>query len=92
MMEAASNNKAAQKQLRILTISQLIGYAYSGLVLGYGIPKLNIFLTNRREAAKKNKQKLQEHNIQQDTNIAANKPSLEQFTGKVNLNDFKNVA
>ena len=45
-------DKPTLKKLRILSIAQIIGYAYSGLVLGVGIPKLNIFLTNRREAKK----------------------------------------
>lgn len=39
-------------KLRKLTIAQLINYAYTGLVLGVGIPKLNIYLTGRREAKK----------------------------------------
>lgn len=39
-------------KLRKLSIAQLINYAYTGLVLGIGIPKLNIYLTNRREAKK----------------------------------------
>ena len=45
-------DKATKKKLRILSLAQVIGYAYSGLVLGRGIPKLNIYLTNRREAKK----------------------------------------
>ncbi len=45
-------DKATKKKLRILSLAQVIGYAYSGIVLGRGIPKLNIYLTNRREAKK----------------------------------------
>ena len=41
-------DKATKKKLNILTISQLLGYLYSGVVLGVGIPKLNIYLTNKR--------------------------------------------
>lgn len=51
-LEKGSN---ARKQIKYLTIAQLAGYLYSGLVLGLGIPKLNIYLTKRRmekEAAK----------------------------------------
>ncbi len=48
MIRALGDNKAAKKQLRILTFAQLAGYIYSGLVLGIGIPKLNIYLTKRR--------------------------------------------
>ena len=39
-------------KLRKLSIAQIVNYAYTGLVLGVGIPKLNIYLTNRREAKK----------------------------------------
>lgn len=45
-------DKATKKKLRILSLAQVIGYAYSGIVLGRGIPKLNIYLTNKREAKK----------------------------------------
>ena len=58
MMKAIANNKEAKKQIKILTIAQIAGYLYSGLVLGIGIPKLNIYLTKRRmekEQAKENK-------------------------------------
>ena len=43
-------DKATKKKLNILTIAQLTGYAYSAIVLGRLIPKLNIYLTNKREA------------------------------------------
>jgi len=50
MIKALGDNKAAKKQLGILTLAQLAGYIYSGVVLGVGIPKLNIYLTKRRMA------------------------------------------
>ena len=56
LMKAVNNledkgiTKAAKKKLGILTLAQLAGYAYSGLVLGIGIPRLNIALTKRRLA------------------------------------------
>lgn len=43
-------DKATKVKLRKLSIAQVINYAYTGLVLGIGIPRLNIYLTNRREA------------------------------------------
>lgn len=43
-------DSATKKTLRHLTIAQLAGYAYSGLVLGIGIPRLNIMFTKRRMA------------------------------------------
>lgn|SRR5574344_1286757 len=55
MLKALPANSPAKKQLRILTIAQLAGYAYSALALGIGIPRLNIFITNRVEAHKKAK-------------------------------------
>ncbi len=48
-------DQATKKKLGVLKKSQLAGYLYSGLVLGIGIPRLNIFLTNRREAKKAQK-------------------------------------
>lgn len=42
--------KSVRKNLRILNIAQVAGYLYSGLVLGVGIPKLNIYMTNKSEA------------------------------------------
>lgn len=48
MMKAVSNNKEAKSKIKILTLAQIAGYVYSGLVLGIGIPKLNIYLTKRR--------------------------------------------
>lgn len=50
MMKKIKNNEVAKKHIFILTVAQLAGYAYSGLVLGFGIPKLNIYLTGRRMA------------------------------------------
>lgn len=55
MLKELPKNSAAKKQLRILSIAQLAGYAYSALALGVGIPRLNIFITNKVEAAKKAK-------------------------------------
>lgn len=48
MIKALGDNKVAKKRLGILTLAQLAGYIYSGVVLGVGIPKLNIYLTKRR--------------------------------------------
>lgn len=48
MMKAISKNKEAKSKIKVLTLAQIAGYVYSGLVLGIGIPKLNIYLTKRR--------------------------------------------
>ena len=45
--------KATRKRLRALNIAQLAGYAFSGLVLGLGIPNLNIYITNKLDAKRK---------------------------------------
>ena len=51
--------KIAKKRLRTLNVAQVAGYMVSGLVLGLGIPNLNIYVTNmldkkrKAEAAKK---------------------------------------
>ena len=42
-------DKRAKIAVHAFDIAQLAGYAFTGLVLGVGIPKLNIFMTNRSE-------------------------------------------
>lgn len=60
MMDAVKTNNAAKKSLRILSIAQFAGYLYSALALGIGIPKLNIFITNK--VMKKNNIQKQDNN------------------------------
>jgi len=48
MVKLAST--ATKKTLRNLSIAQVAGYVYSGVVLGVGIPRLNIYFTKRRMA------------------------------------------
>ena len=52
MVNALPKNSAVKKQLRILSIAQLAGYAYSALALGFGIPRLNIYIYNKIEGKK----------------------------------------
>jgi len=80
MLKAVPKNHPAKKQLRYLTIAQLAGYAYSGLVLGRGIPKLNIYLTNRRMAKQKAAQEQDAKNNQQ-VNAKAFTSNFNNFTG-----------
>lgn len=56
--------KAAKKRLGTLNKAQLAGYAFSGLVLGLGIPNLNIYITNKLD--KKRKAQLLEKQEKQD--------------------------
>ena len=44
---------ATKKRLKILNRAQLSGYLFSGLVLGLGIPNLNIYITNKLDAKRK---------------------------------------
>ena len=58
----------AKKRLNTLNKAQLAGYAFSGLVLGLGIPNLNIYLTNKLD--KKRKAKLAEQEQQKQAQLA----------------------
>lgn len=71
-------DKATKKKLRALNIAQIVGYAYSGIVLGCGIPRLNIYLTNRREA-KKNAQHQAPETTPASTNVAFMKAQQKHF-------------
>ena len=51
--------KATRKKLTVLNKAQLAGYLFSGLVLGLGIPNLNIYITNKLDAKRKAKAKAQ---------------------------------
>lgn len=48
-------DKSTKGKLRALNIAQIAGYLYSGLVLGVGVPKLNIYMTNKSEAKRQAK-------------------------------------
>lgn len=50
---AEAIRKETKGKLRALSIAQIAGYLYSGLVLGVGIPNLNIYMTNKSEARRK---------------------------------------
>lgn len=54
-LPASKAGKSIRKQLNILNFAQIAGYLYSGLVLGFGIPKLNIYMTNKSEAKRQAK-------------------------------------
>ena len=48
--------KTAKKPLGPLNKAQLAGYLFSGLVLGLGIPNLNIYITNKLDQKRKAQQ------------------------------------
>ncbi len=56
-------DKATRKSLRYLNIAQLAGYAFSGIVLGVGIPKLNIYMTNKSEQKRAMQRTMNPQNI-----------------------------
>ncbi len=45
--------KLTKKRLRTLNAAQVAGYLFSGLVLGLGIPNLNIYITNTLDKKRK---------------------------------------
>ncbi len=49
-------DKASKAKVGKLAIAQIAGYLYSGVVLGFGIAKLNIFITGKVQKAQKAKQ------------------------------------
>lgn len=53
----AAEAKKVLTQIKYKNLAQLCGYIYSGVVLGWGIPKLNIFITKKVENKNKNHQK-----------------------------------
>lgn len=55
MVKALPSNHPALKKIKLLGIAQVAGYAYSGAVLGLGIPKLNIAITNNLDKKRKAK-------------------------------------
>ena len=48
--------KATKKRLRTLNIAQVSGYLVASLVLGLGIPNLNIYITNALDKKRKAEQ------------------------------------
>ena len=51
-----SIKKASKKRLRTLNIAQVAGYLTASLVLGLGIPNLNIYITNTLDKKRKAEQ------------------------------------
>ena len=75
-------DKDTKAKLRALNISQLGGYLYSGLVLGIGVPKLNIYMTNKSEAKRKARLAAQNTNITNEQYQAMIKPENLAFLSK----------
>lgn len=88
MVKSLPKNSIARKQLKILSIAQLAGYAYSALALGAGIPKLNIFITNKVMSTQKNKTQ----NISTTENNATQNPAFNAQQQVDNMLKPENVA
>lgn len=73
-------------KLRALNIAQIAGYIYSGVVLGIGVPKLNIYMTNRSEAKRQAKLKAEEQEQKQEQKqISQNNPQYSQMISSDNI-------
>jgi len=69
--EMADLAKTTLKQLKQRNYAQLLGYLYSGVVLGFLIPKLNIFITNQFEK-KNNSKQAQENASEKNLEMISN--------------------
>lgn len=70
---ATEHAPIAKTKIKYLNLAQVVGYAYSGLVLGVGIPKLNIAITNGIEKKRKAKQ---EHKHEQPSKVETEKAKV----------------
>jgi len=69
MLKELPKGSETRKALRFLNIAQIAGYVYSGVVLGIGIPNLNIAITNHLDKKHKAaKVKMAEQSIQHKNN------------------------
>ena len=84
--DAASKAKVGK-----LAVAQIAGYLYSGVVLGFGIAKLNIFITGKVQKSQKAKQ--QNQPAQQNA-INQNEQALKFFAQKANVSSevFKKIS
>ena len=92
LLPASETGKAVSRRLKILNLAQVAGYLYSGLVLGIGIPKLNIYMTNKSEAKRKarlaEKKALEAKQMPQLSQAGADASKLEFL--QPNMNKFLN--
>ena len=93
LLPASETGKAVSRRLKILNLAQVAGYLYSGLVLGIGIPKLNIYMTNKSEAKRKarlaEKKALEAKQMPQLSQACADASKLEFL--QPDMNKFLNI-
>lgn len=83
MLKELPKNSAARKNIKLLNIAQAINYAYTIAVLGCGIPKLNIAMTNaaqKKRKAKKEKLILDTVYTQKNQDFVNSKSGADIFT------------
>ena len=80
-------DKETKGKLRVLNAAQIAGYLYSGLVLGIGVPKLNIYMTNKSEAKRKARLAAQGINIDENQNNVKSDSQM----SKADLGQYKNM-
>ncbi|MBR3889746.1 hypothetical protein IKJ53_04460 [bacterium] len=83
MMKELPKNSVARKNIKLLNIAQLINYGYTIAVLGIGLPRLNIALTNRAQAKRnlEKQQKIKENVMtQKNQEFVMNKSEMKTFT------------
>lgn len=83
MLKELPKNSAARKNVRLLNIAQAINYAYTIAVLGVGIPKLNIAMTNRaqkKRQAQKQEMIMNKVLTQDNQQFVNEKSGIETFT------------
>ena len=72
-----ASDALTKAKLRKLNFAQVAGYLYSGVVLGWGLPKLNAYMTNKR-MAKYEAQKANEA-VEISMNDYYSKPEMQNF-------------
>lgn len=83
MLKELPKNSAARKNIKLLNIAQAINYAYTIAVLGVGIPKLNIAMTNKAQKKRQaQKQAMIMNNVftQENQQFVDKKSGMEAFT------------
>lgn len=91
MKKLPSADKLTKVKLRNLTIAQWAGYLYSALVLGVGIPKLNQYMTDHREAKKAMLEKSQSvtETVEQEAQSSENNSQGEYFSKDIKMENFQ---
>ena len=72
-----------KKKIRTIGIAQVAGYLYSGIVLGVGIAKLNIFITRQINARRKAKQQMNDNVISTANPVKNGTDYLSQYKEKI---------